>query len=289
MNWKTILQPVLESRELVELKKWVKNERLTKNIYPEGKDTLRAFDLCPYSKVRVVIFGQDPYHSPGTADGLAFSTRQEKRPPSLEVIFKEIYRDLNIQYIHNTTFEEFFPTSNLEKWAKNGFLLLNTTLTVEEGKANSHAGKGWEKLIYGVIDALNKREEPVIFLLWGKDAKSLEPKIDTGLKRHLVFTAAHPAAELYKEGAGFYSCRHFSIVRDVLPMLNGDDRIPDVDVSAAFDKDKARSIIKEHYPIETDRLMEYIDQDMLFRVPVHKEKYYAKLKEFEKSLSTNYA
>ena len=289
MNWKQIISPVLNSDDMQTFKTWLKNERETKQIYPDAKDTFRAFDLCPYESTRVVIFGQDPYHSAGTADGLAFSTRQDVIPPSLKVIFREIYRDLNIQYFHNVTLEEFFPTGNLQKWAEMGFLLLNTILTVEKGVAGSHKEKGWENLTEAVIKALNDHPNRLVFLLWGNHAKMLKEKINN---RHMIFEAAHPAAELYKEGkteAGFYWNRHFSIVRDILPTMENKDINPHVLLDDAFDKEKAIAIIKEHYPLDAEKLTKYVNEEMIIHAPVNKERYYAKLKKFELSLSTKYS
>jgi uracil-DNA glycosylase len=287
MNWKQILSPAMNSQAILSFKGWLKSERENKDIYPTSKDLFRAFDLCQYEDTRVVIFGQDPYHSEGTADGLAFSTRQTTIPPSLMVIFREIYRDLNIQYFHNITIEEFFPTGNLENWARNGFLLLNTALTVEKGIAGSHQGKGWEILIEAVLKALNEHPKQLIFCLWGKNAKELRGKISA---RHMILSAAHPAAELYNPGqkAGFYWSRHFSIIRDILPVNNDQNINPSVNFMDCFDKEKAKKIIKEHYPIDAEKLIQYIEDELIIHAPLSKERYYAKLKEFELSLSTKH-
>lgn len=285
MNWKQILAPAMKDPKVETFKKWLKSERENKTIYPGSSDVFRAFDLCPYEQTRVIIFGQDPYHSPGTADGLAFSTRQDKIPPSLMVIFREIYRDLNIQYFHNITMEEFFPTGNLESWAKMGFLLMNTTLTVEEGKANSHKDMGWEVIVDAVIDALNDHTHNLIFCLWGNEAKSLKGKIGS---KHMILEAAHPAAELYNPGqkAGFYWSRHFSIIRDILPVNNGRDPRISVNLEDFFDRNKAVQMVKKHYPIDADHLTQYILEELIVHAPVSKERYYEKLKKFEVSLST---
>ena len=284
-TWKEIVTPVLSSDYMVEFRKWLKSEREIKKIYPSSNDTLKAFELCPYKNVKVVIFGQDPYHSPETADGLAFSTQQEKRPYSLNNIFKEIYTDLNIQYFHNETMDEFFPNNSLEGWARNGFLLLNTTLTVEEAKPLSHEGKGWERLINVVIDALNKHEKRLVFLLWGKRSQSLEEKIDTD--KHVVFKAPHPAADVYKSaGEGFLGCKHFSIVRDILPTIHYPDARQGIILNSCFDKDKAAQIVRREYPSDADRIIHYIQKEMIIHIPVNKDQYYQELKKFELSLST---
>ena len=146
MTWKEVLAPAMEHPKIIELKKYLKNEREKGiHIYPEGKDIFRAFNLTPFDQVRVVILGQDPYHKAGQADGLSFSTRSEQTPASLRVIFKEIFKDFNVQYFHEESFDSFFPTNNLENWANRGFLLLNTVLTVEENKPGSHKDLGWEE------------------------------------------------------------------------------------------------------------------------------------------------
>jgi uracil-DNA glycosylase len=285
-NWNEILAPTLQSEKMQEIKTFLKEQRTKVKIYPEGKNVFRAFDLCPFPKTRVVILGQDPYHTEGTADGLAFSTKQEKRPPSLEIIFKEIYKDLNIQYYYNVTLDEFFPTNNLEKWARNGFLLLNTALTVEEGKPGSHKDLGWEMVTKAVIEALNQRGD-TIFLLWGKEAQKYADFIDA-TKKNVFFTAAHPAAELYKEDAGFLGCRHFSIVRDCIPLLEGRNVFPTFGLDACFDKDKAKEIVKVHYPDNAEKLCDYIDKELIIHIPINRDLYWEEIRKFEKNLSTKY-
>lgn len=287
MNWKQILAPVLSSPKMAEVKKFLNDERIKKSIWPLGKDVFRAFDLCPFENTKVVILGQDPYHTPETADGLAFSTRQTKTPPSLQVIFKEIYKDMNIQYYHNETFEEYFPTNNLEKWAQRGFLLLNTVLTVEEGKAGSHKDLGWQDVTRKAIEALNDSGNRVIYLLWGKEAQKYEEIINT--KKHIVLTAGHPATELYQGGNGtFYGCRHFSIVRDLLPEIEGKDVMPRVGLDAFFDKEAAKKLVKEQYPIDAEKICNYIDYDMILTAPVNKEIYWKYVRSFENDISTKY-
>jgi uracil-DNA glycosylase len=288
MSWKEILAPVLQTPKMQEVKKHLQEERKTKAIYPAGKDVFRAFDLCPYNNTKVVILGQDPYHTKDTADGLAFSTKQSKRPPSLEVIFKEIYKDLNIQYYHNETFEEYFPTNNLEKWAYRGFLLLNTVLTVEEGKAGSHKDLGWDAITRKVFEALNKMDRQVIFLLWGKEAQKYKELIDPSTK-HVAFTAGHPATELYNDGKGsFYGSRHFSIVRDILPEIECKDIMPAAGLDSCFDKEKAKEIVREAFPLEAEQMCNYIDRELIINVPVNRETYWKEIRKFEDDLSTKY-
>ena len=287
MNWKEVLAPALQSQKMQEIKKFLQEERNTKNIYPDGKSVFRAFELCPYEQTRVVILGQDPYHTPGTADGLAFSTQQKEIPPSLLVIFKEIYKDLNIQYYHNTSFEDFFPNGNLEGWAKRGFLLLNTVLTVEEGKAGSHKDLGWDIVIKAVFDGLNKKDHQVIFLLWGKEAQKYKSLIGLNTK-HVSFSAAHPAAELYADNkGGFTGCRHFSIVRDILPEIEGRNVFPTAGLDVCFDKDKAKAIVREHYPIDAEQICKYIDEELFIQLPVNKDIYWREVRKFEVAISTN--
>lgn len=288
MTWKEILAPALASPKMIEIKKFLQEERKTKNIYPDGKDVFRAFDLCPFDRTSIVILGQDPYHTTNTADGLAFSTKQEKRPPSLEIIFKEIYQDLNIQYRKNITLDEYFPTNNLEKWAQGGFLLLNTSLTVEEGKADSHKDLGWNEVITTAINGLVKREKPVIFLFWGKEAKEYESLIDP-LSKHMFFSASHPASELYKAGeGGFSKCRHFSLIRDILPVINGVNLFKELNLDSCFDKEKAKTLVKQNYPMVADKICQYIDRELFINVPVNKDAYWFEISKFEELISTKY-
>jgi len=285
MIWKDVLAPAMAHPKMVELKKFLKSEREKgKVIYPESKDIFRAFNLISFDDVRVVVLGQDPYHSPGQADGLCFSSRGSKTPASLRVIFKEIYKDFNIQYFHEKAYETFFPTNSLENWAKNGFLLLNTILTVEQGKPGGHKDLGWEILIKAVFDGLNKKEEPIIFLLWGRYAESFRSQIS---EQHIVLTAPHPAAELNGQKENIFSgCGHFSAVRDILPTLKGMNLFKSANLDMCFDKVKAKSIIKEKYPDNADALFDYIDREMIIHIPVDKDEYWKYIRKFEESLST---
>jgi len=285
MIWKEILAPAMEHPKMIELKKFLKNEREKgKNIYPPAKDIFRAFNLTPFDRVRVVILGQDPYHQNGVADGLCFSSRGRKTPASLRVIFKEIFKDLNIQYFHEQNYEEFFPTNSLENWTKQGFLLINTILTVEEGKPGSHKDLGWEVLIQSVLDGLNKREEPAIFLLWGRYAQSYRERIS---KQHIVLPAPHPAAELQGNHTETFSgCGHFSAVRDIIPTLTGQNLFEVANLDYCFDKEKAKRIIKDNYPQIADDVCKYIDNDLIINIPVNKAEYWNYIRNFEQSLST---
>jgi uracil-DNA glycosylase len=285
MIWKDVLAPAMSNPKMLELKKFLKNEREKgKAIYPESKDIFRAFNILPFDQVRIVILGQDPYHRPGQADGLCFSSRGSTTPASLRVIFKEIYRDLNIQYFHEQDYESFFPSNSLENWARQGFLLLNTILTVEQGKPGSHKDLGWEVLIDAVFDGLNQKKEQVIFLLWGKYAEQFRPKISN---HHLVFTAPHPAAELNgQQRETFTGCGHFSAVRDILPTLRGMNLFKSANLDMCFDKEKAKQVIQQRYPIDADRLCKYIDEELIIHIPVNKNEYWKYVRNFEKSLST---
>ena len=281
-NWNAILAPVLQSEKMQEIKAFLKLERATKTIYPDGKDVWRAFDLCPFDDTKVVIIGQEPYHD-GKADGLAFSSKNGMTS-QLKEIFTEVYRDLNIQYYHNITLEEFFPSSSLEKWAKGGILLLNAALTIEKGIPGSHKNIGWEIVIKTVIEALNQRGR-TIFLLWGKEAQKYSDLIDSS-KKNIFFTASLPAPELYNEEGKFLGCRHFSIIRDCIPILSGENLFHTLSLDACFDKEKAKEIVRTHYPVEADRLCEYIDKEMIIHLPINKDKYWEECNKFESMLST---
>ena len=160
-----------------------KSEYKSFTIYPDMYDIFNALRFTPYSKVKAVILGQDPYHEPGQAHGLAFSVRPGvEPPPSLKNIYKELNSDLGIPIPQ---------TGDLTNWARQGVLLLNTSLTVRQGQANSHKGKGWEIFTDRVITLLNEREKPMVFMLWGGDAKAKQQFITN--RQHLVLRAAHPS------------------------------------------------------------------------------------------------
>ncbi len=187
-----------------ELRSFLANEYATRTVYPSMYDIFNAFRLCPYEKVKVVILGQDPYHGPGQAHGLAFSVRPGVEiPPSLKNIFKEMQDEIG-----------FKPPSNgfLEKWAKEGVFLLNSTLTVRRGEPLSHRGKGWEIFTDRVISKLSDREDPMAFLLWGGNARSKKKLINAD--RHLVLEAPHPSP--LSAYAGFFGCGHFKRVNEFL-------------------------------------------------------------------------
>lgn len=169
----------------------------TKEIYPPKQQVFSAFENCAYKDIKVVILGQDPYHEPGQAHGMCFSVNPGvKIPPSLLNIYKELHQELGC-YIPNQGY--------LMPWAKQGVFLLNTVMTVERGHANSHAGIGWETFTDHVIQKINTKEEPVVFLLWGRNARNKAMMIDRS--KHLVLEAAHPSPlSAYN---GFFECGHF--------------------------------------------------------------------------------
>ncbi len=197
-DWDTVLAGEFEKDYYVRLRTFLKGEYSQHTVYPDMFNIFNALKTTPYSEVNAVILGQDPYHEPGQAHGLCFSVQHgTPPPPSLVNIYKELQSDLG-----------FAPPPHgcLIDWAKQGVLLLNTVLTVRRGAANSHKGKGWETFTDTVIQHLNHRERPVIFLLWGGNAKAKLPLIDA--KHHHVLTAAHPSPlSAYN---GFFGCKHFS-------------------------------------------------------------------------------
>jgi len=203
-SWYTVLRNEFEAPYFADLKAFLIEERQHYNIFPSGKNIFRAFDLTPLPMVKAVILGQDPYHGVGQAHGLCFSVPKEvPAPPSLKNIFKELNSDIGMSIpIHG----------NLEKWAKDGVLLLNTVLTVRQGIAASHRGKGWERFTDAAIKAVSDNRARIVFLLWGRDAMSKETLIDTS--RHFVLKAPHPSP--LSAYAGFFGCRHFSKTNQLL-------------------------------------------------------------------------
>lgn len=187
-----------------ELYTKIKKEYETHTIYPPTEDLFSAYAATPLSKVKVVIIGQDPYHEPGQAHGMCFSVRPGiETPPSLVNIYKELHDDLDL-YIPNNGY--------LEKWANQGVLLLNTVLTVRAHAANSHKGLGWEQFTDATIKAVNELETPVVFLLWGSNARAKKALLNN--PKHLVLEAPHPSPlSVYR---GFYGCKHFSKCNEFL-------------------------------------------------------------------------
>ena len=197
-SWRQVLQPEFDKPYFELLTDFVRQAYRTTQCFPPAGQIFRAFDLCPFDKVRVVIIGQDPYHDVNQAHGLCFSVQEGVPvPPSLVNIYKELSRDLG----------KPIPTSgDLTHWAEQGVLLLNATLTVQAHRAGSHQGKGWEELTDAAIQALNKNRSNIVFMLWGSYAQRKGQFIDR--RRHLVLTAVHPSPlSAYR---GFIGCGHFS-------------------------------------------------------------------------------
>ena len=203
-SWRQVLQPEFDKPYFELLTDFVRHAYRTTQCFPPAGQIFRAFDLCPFDKVRVVIIGQDPYHDVNQAHGLCFSVQDGvPAPPSLVNIYKELQRDLG---------KPIPASGNLTHWAEQGVLLLNATLTVEAHKAGSHQGKGWEELTDAAIQALNNQRENIVFMLWGSYAQRKGQYIDR--KRHLVLTAVHPSPlSAYR---GFIGCGHFSLANNYL-------------------------------------------------------------------------
>ena len=197
-EWDEIMAGEFDLPYYKQLREFLKQEYFTKEIYPDMNNIFNAMKHASYSDIKAVILGQDPYHEPGQAHGLCFSVQKGcPIPPSLQNIYKELNADLGIPPA---------PHGELYKWADNGVLLLNTVLTVRRGQANSHKGKGWEIFTDDVIKKLNEREKPMVFLLWGANARSKKQFITN--PNHLVLEAANPSPlSAYN---GFFGCRHFS-------------------------------------------------------------------------------
>jgi len=199
-SWRAALEPVLASPQSQALAAFLRAEEAAgKHIYPPRRLRLAALEMTPLDSVKVVILGQDPYHAPGQAHGLSFSVPDGVRPPpSLRNITKELASDLGLPIPAN---------GNLSAWARQGVLLLNNALTVEEARPGSHAGKGWEAITDACVAAVAARAEPCVFMLWGAHAAAKAARI-AGLDAHLVLTAPHPSP--LSAHRGFLGCRHFS-------------------------------------------------------------------------------
>lgn len=206
-DWKPILEKASKNESYTSLKQFLKNEYQAEAVFPPKENVWQAFEWTPYEKVKVVILGQDPYHGENQAHGLSFSVTPDVAvPPSLRNMYKELESDLGIS-----------PVSHgyLKKWAEEGVLLLNTVLTVRKGLAQSHQNKGWEDLTDDVIRALNEREKPVVFILWGNSAKFKQKMIDE--TRHVVITSSHPSP--LSSYRGFFGSRPFSRTNDALKQM----------------------------------------------------------------------
>ena len=211
-QWNILLKGEFEKPYYRQLRVFLKAEYNTYTIYPGMYDIFNALKLTSYEDVKAVILGQDPYHEPGQAHGLAFSVKEGTAlPPSLKNIYKELNTDLGIPISEK---------GDLTKWAEQGVLLLNTALTVRRGQANSHRGKGWEIFTDRIIEVMNMREKPVVFILWGANARAKTALITN--PAHKVLTCAHPSP--LSAHNGFFGCRHFSKCNEFL-MQNGIDAI----------------------------------------------------------------
>ncbi len=203
-EWDELLKGEFEKEYYLKLREFLKKEYFTYQVYPNMYDIFNALKFTSYSDVKAVIIGQDPYHGPGQAHGLCFSVQKGVAiPPSLQNMYKELYSDLGI------------PPANhgyLKKWADNGVLMMNAVLTVRGGQANSHRNMGWEIFTDKVIELLNKREQPIVFILWGNNAKQ-KLKLITN-PNHLILQAAHPSP--LSAFNGFFGCKHFSKTNDFL-------------------------------------------------------------------------
>lgn len=197
-DWDALLKEEFEKEYYLSLREFLKNEYFTKTVYPPMHDIFNALKYTSYENTRVVILGQDPYHGKGQAHGLCFSVKEgTPPPPSLKNIFKELKNELDIPEP---------PTGELTGWAKQGVLLLNTTLTVREASPQSHKGKGWEILTDKIIELINQKSSPVVFMLWGSNARAKKSIITN--PNHLVLECAHPSPlSAYN---GFFGCGHFS-------------------------------------------------------------------------------
>ena len=203
-SWKQHLMPEFDKPYFVNLTNFVRDEYRTKTIYPPAKLIFNAFDQCPFDEVEVVIVGQDPYHKPGQAHGLCFSVNDGiEIPPSLQNIYKEIHDDLG---------KPIPRSGNLERWARQGVLLLNATLTVQAHRAGSHQGKGWEEFTDAAIRHLANERENLVFILWGAYAQRKGENIDTN--RHLVLKSPHPSP--LSAHRGFFGNKHFSKANEYL-------------------------------------------------------------------------
>ncbi|MCI7429727.1 MAG: uracil-DNA glycosylase [Bacteroidales bacterium] len=207
-TWKQQLAAEFDKPYFVQLTEFVRHEYQTRQIFPPARLIFNAFDLCPFDRVKVVIIGQDPYHGLGQAHGLSFSVNEQiDLPPSLRNIYKEIHSDLGIEPL---------PHGNLERWARQGVLLLNATLTVRANIAGSHQGHGWEPFTDCAIKALATQREHIVFMLWGNYAQQKAQFIDPA--KHLILKSVHPSP--LSASRGWFGSKHFSKANNYL-IANG--------------------------------------------------------------------
>ncbi len=202
-DWSNVLKDKFSQEYKHELFSWLENEYNTKTIFPPKEKIFSALNHVPLKDAKVVIIGQDPYHTAGQADGLAFSCHNGTPQPSLKNIFKEINSDLGITMSDST---------DLTKWAEQGVMLLNTSLTVVEHMPASHSNKLWHTFTREIVNILNEQNQPIVFILWGNHAKSFLPMLTN--PNHLILTSAHPSP--FSAYNGFFGCRHFSKCNDFL-------------------------------------------------------------------------
>ena len=206
-DWKALLQDEFDKPYFEELVRFVRNEYATTTIFPAGRNIFRAFDKCPLDKLKVVIIGQDPYHGEGQANGLCFSVNDGVQfPPSLQNIFKEIASDIGTP----------IPASgNLDRWAEQGVLLLNSVLTVRAHQAASHAGRGWEQFTDAVVRIIGEQKQGIVYMLWGSYAQRKGQMADP--TQNLILKSVHPSPlSVYR---GFFGCKHFSQANAYLESL----------------------------------------------------------------------
>ncbi|WP_078378553.1 uracil-DNA glycosylase [Sutcliffiella halmapala] len=210
-TWSALFKAESTKDYFIELNEFIRSEYASKIVFPAKEDLFSAFQATDYEKVKVVILGQDPYHGEGQAHGMSFSVQKGVTiPPSLRNIYKELHTDLGI----------VAPSHGyLMEWAKEGVLLLNTALTVRQGEPNSHKGKGWEQFTDAVIKKLNERSQPVIFILWGKNAEQKEQLITNS--HHFILKSPHPSP--FSANRGFFGSRPFSKVNQILADLGQEE------------------------------------------------------------------
>ena len=204
-DWKELLGDFLQSNKMQELKQWLVSEMNSgKNIFPHPSQWLASLGACSFKDVKVVVIGQDPYHGKGQGNGLAFSVNRGVRiPPSLLNIYKEMNKDIGLPMPEH---------GDLTSWASQGVLLINNVLTVEESKANSHQGKGWEDFTDLIVESINKQKRNVVFILWGRNAQTKGKGIDR--QKHLVLESAHPSP--LSSSRGFFGSKPFSKCNEYL-------------------------------------------------------------------------
>lgn len=277
-SWSSIFYLIFQMPEMKKLKSEIEKLRKEKTIYPSREDMFAPFNLCPYDDVKMVIFDTEPYCLEDISDGLAFSSKTDFITDTTKNILGNIYGDLNIQYKYNLNYKDYFKSGSLKPWATNGILLINQILTVEKNNPLSHEGLEWDMFIDKIIDALNDHQDNILFLLWGTRAKMLEPKIDTRIGRHQVLKHNHPS-EL------FNTCKHFSIARDILPIIQ-DKKYVTMNFNEFFDIDNALKKVQRIYPMEKEKIEEYFRHQLQINYWIDQDHYKKYLRNFELSFKT---